>query len=144
MGVSPLHDDLGFQLVRATATTSKRMRAVLAPFGLRTRTYSVLALAVDPGTLGQRELAATLMLDPSQLVPLIDELEGLGLVERVVDPADRRARLITATGPGRERFAAARREVADADPARTAGLSPAARARLVDALRVFGDADTEA
>ncbi|MGO2110228.1 MAG: MarR family winged helix-turn-helix transcriptional regulator [Pseudoclavibacter sp.] len=144
MSESPLHDDLGFQLVRATATTSRRMRAALVTFGLRTRTFSVLALAVTPGSLGQRELASQLMLDPSQLVPLIDELEKLGLVERVVDPSDRRSRLVAATDRGREVYGEAREAITAADAAANAGLTPAARARLIEALRALADADPDA
>lgn len=135
-----LNDDLGFQLVRASTTSTRRMRATLQPIGLRARTFSALALAVTPGSLGQRELAARLLLDPSQIVPIVDELEQRGLVERIVDPADRRGRLIRATDSGRELHAEARRRIDSEDPGDAASLTKAERKQLLTLLRRIADA----
>lgn len=140
MGTSPLDDDLGFQLVRAAATSTARMRAALESVGLRARSYSTLALAVSPGSLGQRELATRLLLDPSQIVPVIDDLERRGLVERTIDPNDRRGRLIVATDAGRAAFAEAEALVRSSDPASAAGVSAAQRAELLTLLRRIADA----
>ena len=49
--------------------------------------------AASPTTLG---------LDPSQIVALVDDLEGRGLVMRTLDPNDRRNKLIVATDDGRD------------------------------------------
>lgn len=140
MAQSNLDDDLGFQLVRAAATVMKRTREALEPLGLRTRTYSVLTLAVSPGSLGQRELAARLLLDPSQIVPIVDELEARGLVARTVDPADRRSRLIVATDEGRAVFRAAHELVKAADPSNGAGIDARTRTQLLSLLHSVADA----
>jgi DNA-binding MarR family transcriptional regulator len=46
-------------------------------------------------------VAAHLKCDPSNVTGLIDRIEDRGLVERVVDPADRRVRLLALTSGGR-------------------------------------------
>ncbi len=53
----------------------------------------------DPAPM--RDLAATLGCDASYVTGLADGLERLGLVARVVDPADRRVKQLVLTEPGR-------------------------------------------
>jgi DNA-binding MarR family transcriptional regulator len=98
---SSISTDVGFLLAKLHAAGSVLNNAALAEFGLKERSYSVLALAC--GDLGptQRELAEFLSLDPSQIVALIDELERRGLVERKPGISDRRQKLVAATGAGR-------------------------------------------
>jgi len=104
----PLADDLGFLMSRASGVLVRATNAALAEHGLRVRQYSVLALAAEtPGGCSQRELAAVLGLDPSQVVLLVDELVGAGLVERRPSPTDRRTRLVVVTPAGRQRRGAA-------------------------------------
>ena len=62
------------------------------------------------------ELAATLGVVPRSATGLVDALEHAGLVERTVDPANRRAVLVTLTQRGRDmqdRMADARRRAGD-------------------------------
>jgi DNA-binding MarR family transcriptional regulator len=118
----PLTDDVGFLLSRASGQVVRATNAALAGHGLRVRQYSVLVLACDaPDGLSQRELAAVLGLDPSQVVLLVDELAAAGLVERRPDPADRRTRLVLATPAGRRarETAAARVSEAAVQPLRS-------------------------
>jgi DNA-binding MarR family transcriptional regulator len=97
-----LDEDIGFLLSRASGVFMRASNAVLASYGLRVRSYSLLLTACsrDEG-ISQRELAGALGLDPSQVVLLVDELTAAGLVERRLSVADRRARLIVATEEGR-------------------------------------------
>ena len=106
---SSISTDIGFLLAKLHAAGSVLNNAALAEFGLKERSYSVLALAC--GDLGptQRELAEFLSLDPSQIVALIDELEQRGLVERRPGISDRRQKLVAATKAGRTLHAAARK-----------------------------------
>lgn len=50
--------------------------------------------------LKQKELAEALMIEGPSLVPLLDNLEANGLVERVESPEDRRCKLIQMTPAG--------------------------------------------
>ncbi|MCB1273512.1 MAG: winged helix-turn-helix transcriptional regulator [Leucobacter sp.] len=127
-------NDLAFLLARANALSLARMHTVLAPFGLRTRSYSVLSIAASDARPSQRELSDFLRLDPSQIVSLIDQLEGAGLVRREPDPRDRRANVVVATDAGRALVEEARRTVIDSDRAWFAVLSEDEREQLFSAL----------
>ena len=50
----------------------------------------------------QRELAESLHFDASNITDIVDRLEARGLVERTVDPHDRRIRRIVLTPDGQE------------------------------------------
>ncbi|MDN4476817.1 MarR family transcriptional regulator [Demequina sp. SYSU T00192] len=111
---SPTLDaDTSFLLARASAMASAVGNRAVADLGLKVRTYSVLALAVEVEP-SQRELAERLRLDPSQIVALVDELEARGLLERRQDPSDRRARIVAATPAGAALFGQARARIEDA------------------------------
>jgi DNA-binding MarR family transcriptional regulator len=131
----PLTDDLGFLISRASGVLVRATNAALAAHGLRVRQYSVLVLACDaPDGVSQRELADTLGLDPSQVVLLVDELAGAGLVARRPSEADRRTRLVVATDAGREVRVAAERGATAAVEGPLGLLAGPERDRLRDML----------
>lgn len=107
LGDSDLARDIMFLMARARARGSHHAHDQLARFDLRTRSYSVLALACSDEDPSQRELAEFLRLDPSQIVSLVDDLESRGLVVREADPRDRRSKIITATPAGRQLYSKA-------------------------------------
>ena len=131
----PLTDDLGFLLSRASGQVVRATNAALAEHGLRVRQYSVLVLACEaPEGLSQREVAAVLGLDPSQVVLLVDELTAAGLVERQAAEVDRRTRLVVATPEGRRVREAAGRDADAAVETPLSLLGDAERSRLRDML----------
>ena len=133
--VQPLADDLGFLLSRASGQVVRATNAALARHGLRVRQYSVLVLACETADgISQREVAAVLGLDPSQVVLLVDELTAAGLVERQAPEGDRRTRLVVPTEEGRRVREAAGRDADDAVEAPLGLLGQAERDRLRDML----------
>jgi DNA-binding MarR family transcriptional regulator len=54
-----------------------------------------------PGPLPMRDLCAALVTDPPYITVIVDDLENRGLVEREVNPADRRSKLVRITTAGR-------------------------------------------
>lgn len=52
------------------------------------------------GTAGVSELARAADLHPGAMTRLLDKLEGMGVLERVADPSDRRALLVHLTPAG--------------------------------------------
>lgn len=132
---SVLDDDAFFHLARAAAVAIGEGNAALTEHGLRSRSYSVLALAaVEPGP-SQRELAATLGLDPSQVVALVDDLQSRGLVERRPDPSDRRANVVVATEAGGQLLADASVTARATVERVHAGMNDDERATLVRLLK---------
>ncbi|MDT0166032.1 MarR family winged helix-turn-helix transcriptional regulator [Actinotalea sp. Marseille-Q4924] len=60
----------------------------------------VLLLLHADGSLMSHELADALKISPASVTGLVDRLEHRGLVERVADPTDRRARQVHPTAQG--------------------------------------------
>ncbi len=63
--------------------------------------YTVLSLIdLNPG-INQSALARCMFLDRSSMVPMLDQLESKGLLERRKNPTDRRSHALHLTGSGR-------------------------------------------
>lgn len=92
-------DRLGFLLSFRGELTGARIRAALGVEGLHPRNAMTL-MQLAPGAMGQRDLAAAMEVDPSQLVSILNELEAAGLAERRRDPADRRRHIVEITEAG--------------------------------------------
>jgi DNA-binding MarR family transcriptional regulator len=74
---------------------------VLEAHGLSMWGYSVL-LALDRSSIRtQAALAEAIGADKTRIIAILDELQRNGLIERVADPEDRRARLLAITKEGR-------------------------------------------
>ena len=79
---------------------NQRRRKVSEAVGLSFgRARAVRRVAKKP--MSMSELADALGIDRPNATTLVDELEGLGLVERKPHPKDRRAKLVQATRKGR-------------------------------------------
>jgi DNA-binding MarR family transcriptional regulator len=65
----------------------------------RAKALRRIAAAPEPLTLG--DVAGLLLTDRPYATVVVDDLVGRGLVERAPNPADRRAKLVTATEAGR-------------------------------------------
>lgn len=99
MAAADPSDRLGFLLSYRGELTGARIRSALAVAGLHPRNAMTL-MRLAPGAMSQRELAAALEVDPSQLVAILNDLEGAGLCERRRDPADRRRHIVEITDAG--------------------------------------------
>lgn len=101
-----MHDQLMGPLLDLLA---RRLRgaaeAELAAFDLRPRHVIGLTLLRDFGEHSQAALAASLGIDPTNVVALLNELESTGLIERRRSPEDRRRHTVVLTPAGAERLA---------------------------------------
>jgi MarR family transcriptional regulator for hemolysin len=90
----------------------------LQPFGLTEATWlPLIHLARAPVPPRQKDLAASLVLDGSSVVRLLDALETAGLIERREETADRRAKTIGLTAHALsiiDQVEAASRDIRDA------------------------------
>jgi MarR family transcriptional regulator, transcriptional regulator for hemolysin len=114
----------------------------LQVYGLTEATWlPLLRIARSEVPMRQNELAASLSLDGSSVVRLLDALENSGLVERCEDRADRRAKSLVLTSRGRRTVEQVERvsqdirdvvlgELPDGDLARSLHLLETVRDRL--------------
>ncbi|SFO64638.1 DNA-binding transcriptional regulator, MarR family [Actinomadura madurae] len=91
----------GFQLSKCGWWMEQRVEEELRPLGIRVRHFLVLAMLDSSGTLSQQDMAGYLLLDPTLMVGLVDDLEERGLCERARDPRDRRRYSVAITEDGR-------------------------------------------
>jgi DNA-binding MarR family transcriptional regulator len=103
---------------------------------LRPRHGAVLAYLDEDG-LRLADLARTSGRNKQTIAASVDELESLGYIRRVEDPADRRAKLIVPTDRGRQRMRLGDEIIAEIERRHEATLGPAAYARFVQALRLI-------
>jgi len=85
-------------------------RQLRAAHGLSVSEFDVLITLFNGAERGMRmtDLAKAIMLSPAGLTHMVTRLERDRLVERAVDPADRRSFLVRLTPDGRARLDAAR------------------------------------
>jgi MarR family transcriptional regulator, transcriptional regulator for hemolysin len=107
MGSHPSHEaPLRHAFPSLIAQTGRQWRRAvdvrLQPFGLTEATWlPLIHLARAPAPMRQKDLAASLSLDSSSVVRLLDALQVSGLIERREEAADRRAKTIILTALGR-------------------------------------------
>lgn len=93
-----------FLVAQLGALAAMHFAERLAPLGLNPAQAGLLrAVATEPGR-SQQALATQLGLLPSQLVALVDGLEGEGLLERRRNPQDRRHHALHLTAAGNKRL----------------------------------------
>jgi DNA-binding MarR family transcriptional regulator len=124
------HEDPGAVLARITRWLVDAERPLLAAHGLSMWGYIVLSQLARKSADTQLALAEAIRYDKTRLIGLLDELERDGLVTRVPDPTDRRARTVGLTEAGRARHAAARKDIRAMEDRFLANLDPAERNRL--------------
>lgn len=98
------------------------------------RGFLVLLAATEKTARNQVQLARRLGIDRTVMVYLLDELVAAGLIERRLDPLDRRNRLIVLTEAGRTRLAEAQQAMDRAVAHLLAPLPEAERASFTAAL----------
>src|SRR4051794_9915821 len=97
-----LRDGIASLIARVSRQWRREGDRRLQPFGLTEATWLPLVhLARAPAPMRQKELAASLVLDGSTVVRLLDALEAAGLIERREETTDRRAKTISVTASGR-------------------------------------------
>lgn len=116
------------------------LEGVFARHGLRRGEFDVLAAlrrSGPPYTLIPSALAKTLMLSRAGMTNRLDRLEADGLVERRLDPTDRRSFHVALTGRGHRVVDAAVTDHAANESRLLSALTPDERETLDHALRTL-------
>jgi DNA-binding MarR family transcriptional regulator len=117
-------------------TVLERAEDPLAAIGLTPRQYSLLAVMDSDEPPSQLALAGLCGLLPAQVVPVLDELESRGLVERSRSETDRRRSVVRITDTGRGLLERADALGASIMDVLFGDLDPDARERLEEMFRV--------
>jgi DNA-binding MarR family transcriptional regulator len=100
-------------------------RALVAPHGITTRQYTVLARLWEEDGLSLTEIAHRLYIDPTALSRTVHRMEQAGLVSRVKDDADRRSYRLFLTDRASELREIVQPPIQEAEARSLRGLSDA-------------------
>lgn len=125
---------LGWSLTALLREWKARVSAVAEDLPHGERSYQVLAMSAHEEPPTQGALAARLGIDRTVMTYVLDDLERAGLIERRLDPADRRARRIVVTEVGRGVLGELDERVAEAEAELLSGLAPEQRDLLCGLL----------
>src|SRR3954462_5997790 len=107
---------------------------ILERHGVTMWAYVVLTALRDGPARAQASLAAAINADKTRLIPVLDDLQRRGLIEREPDPADRRVRLLSLTPDGRNLQRTVRADIRAAEETLLADLAKEDRAGFLAAL----------
>lgn len=102
--------------------------------GARGYHYRLLAALEDFGPASQAALGRRCGIHLSDMVATINELADGGLVERALDPSDRRRNIISLTSAGKRQLRRLEKRLAECQDDLLAPLSPEERQRLTEVL----------
>lgn len=100
-----LKEYFGYSLKMTALRYKHKQEEALEPFGVYPQHMGILRILMMTSSLNQMALGDQLGIDKATMVKLIDHLEKKGFVRRIVDPSDRRGKLIEVTVKGEKKFA---------------------------------------
>ena len=119
-GILDLEKLTGFELRRAHAASSRKFTEIFSDLKIKPGQFSILLAVSRFPDQSQAAIAKLLSLDPSSVVPLIDQLERKGYLKRV--PKDRRSHALRITDEGAEKLESGHEKVVEHEKALLAGL----------------------
>lgn len=112
-------------LQQATHVTLHALGGRLAHLDLTSSEQNVLAALADGTARPVGDLAAATGTRPTTLTSVLDRLERRRLLQRQLDPADRRSFLVTLTPAGRQTAGSVLAAITELERVALAGLTPA-------------------
>ncbi|MEV6846656.1 MarR family transcriptional regulator [Actinoplanes sp. NPDC051411] len=132
--------DLAAMVMRLGRRLIAMEEPILARHEISMWAYVALSALRGRPTRTQAALAAAINADKTRLIPVLDDLQRRGLIEREPDPADRRVRLLSLTPAGRGLQRAVRADIRAAEEALLADLPKEDRASFLTALEALSRA----
>lgn len=128
-------EDFGWTLGVLVRNYQNASTAAMGEFPHGARGYQVLVAVASGEQPNQLALAQHLGIDRTVMTYLVDDFVKANLVERQLNPADRRARMVVATETGLAMLAELQRSVATAEEAVLGALESEERAVFRSLLR---------
>ena len=125
---------VGYGLRRAAGRMMSDLRTTLSPLGLRPVLYAIIEMVrAEPGII-QMAVGTELGIQRANLVPLVNDLESRGLLERRVARHDRRAFALFLTPQGKELHEKATKLILEHEERTVGSLSSGERETLLELL----------
>jgi DNA-binding MarR family transcriptional regulator len=102
--------------------------------GMRLKPYVLLDYLRDQGPVTQQALGEAMMLDPNNLVLLLNDIEAAGFARRERDPGDRRRHIVELTAEGKRALERAEAGMESVEGEVLGPLSASERAKLHELL----------
>ena len=128
---------IGYAMKRALSIVQADFARALSDYDLRAVSFSALSIIVGEPGLTQTQLADALQIERSNLVTIIDELAGRGLIIRAPVAQDRRRHALMPTTAGQQLAAKAKASAAEHESSLFACLTEAEKIELQRILRKF-------
>jgi DNA-binding MarR family transcriptional regulator len=130
---------VGFAVSSIGHAVARRFKETLAPLELEPREFALLrAVGADEGQ-SQQAIGDRQQIPPSRMVAFVDALQERGLLERRLNPHDRRTRALYLTDSGRELLLRAFALAAAVERDLCASLGASEREDLIELLWRVGE-----
>jgi DNA-binding MarR family transcriptional regulator len=136
-------NSVGFLISQLGFFSSKRFAEALAPVGIAPKEFLLLRFVAASSGQSQQALAQRLDVPPSRMVALVDDLEERGLVERRLDPDDRRIRGLHLTKEGKETVERAAAVAVEYETKLCSSLEGSERDQLIELLKKIQEGQTD-
>jgi MarR family transcriptional regulator, organic hydroperoxide resistance regulator len=100
--VIELNECINFLLTKAQMAVTQDFKTALAPYDITPVQCGVLNCLYKEDGLGLKALCDRLAVNASTMTGVVDRLEAKGIVERRLDPTDRRALAVFLTQKGKD------------------------------------------
>lgn len=138
ISLAPLNRLAGYLIRQAQLWVFQDFNETLAPLDVRPVQFSILTLIGENPGLSQMALSRVLGIVRSGLVPLLDSLEGRGLLKRSASTTDRRSHALYLTADGRTLLVRANALVGEHEERLRQKVGPSGHKQLLKVLEVFG------
>ena len=95
-----LYECINFLLTVSQHAVFQNLHERLDPFGITPGQYAVLYCLWNKGEITPKEISQSIFLEMSTVSGVLDRMQKKGLIQRVVDPNDRRSVRVAATPEG--------------------------------------------
>ncbi|MFJ2316527.1 MarR family winged helix-turn-helix transcriptional regulator [Glutamicibacter sp. NPDC087661] len=137
-------NSLSYLTARAGRIGTQELTELMESESLSRHHFTIICALEEFGGISQSDLADRSNVNRGHLVAYLDQLSSRGILEREVDPEDRRRNVITLTPEGRK-FAARAMEAASHNEAKVFGaLDEPQREQLRALLQLVATQDGEA
>lgn len=129
-----MDDESLFRLRQTITKLARQLNRTAPDESLTPSQYSTLSAVARSGPVSMSELARVEGLNPTMLSRIVGQLNQVGLVTRIPDPADLRSTVVTATAHGRSVAERIRANRAKVMAGAASDLSMEQQERIVGAL----------